>query len=86
MPSKRLAARQPMATLPEPAERMRLRRLFGISQSELADSLGVNRKSVYHWESGKSEPRGEPREAYAGLLKSWAQTEKLRRDASECTS
>jgi DNA-binding XRE family transcriptional regulator len=69
MPSKRLAARQPMATLPEPA-----------------DSLGVNRKSVYHWESGKSEPRGEPREAYAGLLKSWAQTEKLRRDASECTS
>ena len=70
-----LADREPLAALPEPAERMRLRTLFGVTQHELAAEMGVTRKSIYAWENGISDPTGDRRAKYARLLSSWAQTE-----------
>lgn len=35
----------------------KIRRREGISQSEFADALGINRKSVAAWESDINEPR-----------------------------
>ncbi|MFD5858739.1 telomere-associated protein Tap [Streptomyces chartreusis] len=55
-------------TLPEPAQRERLRTAYGLSRSEVADALGVARTTVASWESGRSEPQGAPRAAYARLL------------------
>jgi DNA-binding XRE family transcriptional regulator len=70
-----LGDRAPIPSLPEPAERVRLRILFGVTQDELAAEMKVTRKSVYAWEHGISEPAGQRRERYSRLLAKWAQTE-----------
>lgn len=54
--------------LPEPAERERLRTVYGLSRAEVAEALGVARTTVAGWESGRSEPQGATRVAYAKLL------------------
>ncbi|WP_405791790.1 telomere-associated protein Tap [Streptomyces sp. NBC_01506] len=54
--------------LPEPAERARLRGDYGLTQAEVAAVLGVTRATVAGWESGRSEPQGATRAAYAKLL------------------
>lgn len=67
-----LTGREPLTPLPEPAERVRLREAFGISQEHLARSLRVNRRTVYMWETGRAEPTGENRDNYAAVLHAWA--------------
>jgi DNA-binding transcriptional regulator YiaG len=65
-----LIARGPV--LPAPAERKRLRVAHGLSQQDVADALDVRRATVVNWESGRTEPRGPERDAYARLLETLA--------------
>lgn len=67
--------RAPIPSLPEPAERIRLRKLFRTTQREIAAHIGVTRQMVNRWERGHSEPSGENRERYAELLAAWARSE-----------
>jgi DNA-binding XRE family transcriptional regulator len=67
---------QPVMRLPEPAERIRLRELYGVTQSQLARSLTVSRRTVYAWEHGTIEPTGDNRSNYAAVLSAWAATER----------
>jgi DNA-binding XRE family transcriptional regulator len=73
-----LTEREPLRELPPPRERLRLRRLFGVTQQELATSLGVTRKTVGSWEKGESEPAGSNRADYASVLFAWSETERNR--------
>ncbi|MFI9311116.1 telomere-associated protein Tap [Streptomyces triculaminicus] len=54
--------------LPPPSERERLRKAHGLTQDQVAGALKVRRPTVVSWEAGKTEPKGEQREAYARLL------------------
>lgn len=54
--------------LPEPAERARLRGDYGLTRAEVAEAIGVTRATVAGWESGRTEPQGATRAAYAKLL------------------
>jgi transcriptional regulator with XRE-family HTH domain len=69
--------------LPEPAERTRLRTLFGVTQAELAAELKVTRKTVWSWEYGISNPTGRKRAAYADILATWAGREARLNSTSE---
>lgn len=64
-------AANPIAILPEPAERIRLRKAFGIAQIRLAAEMKVSRKTIWEWETGNSEPTGDNRERYARILALW---------------
>lgn len=66
-----LANREPPESLPAPRIRARLRKAFGVTQSELAEALGISRQTVIAWEKGSQEPAGEKREQYAQLLRTW---------------
>jgi transcriptional regulator with XRE-family HTH domain len=33
-----------------------LRKAAGLTQRQLAEAMGVNHMSIYHWESGRNEP------------------------------
>jgi DNA-binding XRE family transcriptional regulator len=70
----------PIASLPEPAERARLRKRFGVSQQRLATNLGVSRKTIIRTEAGQTEPTGEFRTEYAAILAAWAETERQAND------
>jgi transcriptional regulator with XRE-family HTH domain len=70
-----LTDRAPIARLPEPAERVRLRKLYGATQREVAAHVGVTRQMVNRWERGHSDPTGANRIRYAELLVSWSRTE-----------
>lgn len=72
---RELAAKS-IARLPEATERVRLRNLFGVTQQTLAATLGVTRRTVHAWESGKSEPTGRNRERYAEMLTLWSKRER----------
>jgi transcriptional regulator with XRE-family HTH domain len=67
--------REPIVPLPEPAERNRLRELFGVTQTEIAEEIGVTRQMVNRYETGRSEPTGHNREVYSRILATWARTE-----------
>jgi DNA-binding XRE family transcriptional regulator len=69
-----MTEREPVPYLPEPAERARLRNAFGATQTDVAEYVGVIRRTVYAWEHG-AEPTGEQREKYAELLATWARKE-----------
>lgn len=66
----------PIPSLPEPRERMRLRMAFGVTQAQIARELGVTRKSIYRWETGESEPTGTNRIEYARILDAWKRKER----------
>lgn len=55
-------------SLPEAAERKRLREAAGVSQDQIAKTLKVRRETVTAWESGRAEPRAPKRAAYVRLL------------------
>ncbi|MFJ3800019.1 telomere-associated protein Tap [Streptomyces sp. NPDC090088] len=59
-------------SLPNPAERKRLREAAGLSQDQVANALNVRRETVTGWEAGRSEPRPPKRAAYARLLEGLA--------------
>ncbi|MEV6817918.1 helix-turn-helix domain-containing protein [Nocardiopsis dassonvillei] len=54
--------------LPLPEEARAIRERAGVSQTRLAEELGVHRITVGRWESGTREPRGALRAAYTRLL------------------
>ncbi|MGW0464259.1 helix-turn-helix domain-containing protein [Streptomyces sp. NPDC003027] len=56
------------AALPSPKERRRLREALALSEDQVADAMGVTRATVRSWETGRTDPRGRKREAYAKLL------------------
>ncbi|QDY78616.1 sigma factor-like helix-turn-helix DNA-binding protein [Streptomyces qinzhouensis] len=68
-PSSPPPSRPPSQTpLPAPKERRRLREERSMSEEQIARALGVTKATVRAWESGRGEPRGRRREAYAKLL------------------
>jgi DNA-binding XRE family transcriptional regulator len=78
-----LSDRNPIPTLPEPSERIRLRELFGTTQSEVAEHIKVTRQMVNRYENGRSEPTGATRILYAELLTAWSNTEHERMGDSD---
>ncbi|MFG3129235.1 helix-turn-helix domain-containing protein [Streptomyces tendae] len=70
--------RSPATPLPPPKARRRLRETAALTQTQLADRVGVTPATVRAWESGRTTPRGRKREAYAKLLKSLAEEETVR--------
>ncbi|MGW0456745.1 helix-turn-helix domain-containing protein [Streptomyces tendae] len=70
--------RSPATPLPPPKARRRLRETAALTQTQLADRVGVTPATVRAWESGRTTPRGRKREAYAKLLKTLAEEETVR--------
>ncbi|MFI2430445.1 sigma factor-like helix-turn-helix DNA-binding protein [Streptomyces sp. NPDC018693] len=60
----------PATPLPSPKERRRLREAGSLTQAQVATRLGVSRKTVRAWETGRTTPHGRRREEYAALLAS----------------
>ncbi|MDV7223607.1 helix-turn-helix domain-containing protein [Streptomyces prunicolor] len=60
----------PATPLPPPKERRRLREAGSLTQAQVATQVGVSRETVRSWETGRTNPRGRKREAYAKLLTS----------------
>ncbi|MEU4494471.1 helix-turn-helix domain-containing protein [Streptomyces sp. NPDC023998] len=65
-------ARSATSPLPSPEERRRLREASAVSEQEVATAIGVTPATVRSWETGRTNPRGRKREAYAKLLAAWA--------------
>ncbi|MGW1639987.1 helix-turn-helix domain-containing protein [Streptomyces lavendulae] len=61
--------------LPSPKERRRLREAGRLTHEEVATAVGVTATTVRSWETGRTEPRGRKREAYAALLTRLAEAE-----------
>ncbi|MFD0353637.1 helix-turn-helix transcriptional regulator [Streptomyces sp. NPDC127110] len=55
-------------TLPPPEERKRVRKAYGITQADVADSVGVHRITVSAWERGTYDPTGDARARYMRLF------------------
>ncbi|MFB7745370.1 helix-turn-helix transcriptional regulator [Streptomyces sp. NPDC056132] len=72
-PLRRIDALVEKDVLPEPRIRQRLRRAAGLSQTEVADAIGVKRLSVSQWEAGRAQPHPGNRAAYAHLLRRLAE-------------
>ncbi|MEU0301719.1 helix-turn-helix domain-containing protein [Streptomyces sp. NPDC006175] len=58
----------PAAPLPSPKERRRLREARALSEEQVAAAVGVTPATVRAWETGRMDPRGRRRTAYAKLL------------------
>ncbi|MFF3491002.1 helix-turn-helix domain-containing protein [Streptomyces sp. NPDC002795] len=61
--------------LPPPKERRRLREAGSLSRDQVAELVGVTPETVRRWESGRTTPKGQKREAYARLLAELTTTE-----------
>ncbi|MFD8571356.1 sigma factor-like helix-turn-helix DNA-binding protein [Streptomyces sp. NPDC059639] len=66
----------PATPLPTPTERRRLRVARSLTQTQIAERVGVTRETVRSWETGRTAPRGRKREAYARLLAELGRSEK----------
>jgi DNA-binding transcriptional regulator YiaG len=53
---------------PEPAVRKAIREAVGIPRTRIASALGVTPTTVWRWETGEREPRGDLRARYGELL------------------
>ena len=58
-----------LVALPPPSVRRELRRVAGLSASDVAEKVGCSRTLVLHWEAGDRIPRGERLLRYARLLR-----------------
>ena len=58
--------------LPTPDECRRLRVAALIEAQEMAQELGINKATLWKWESGVSSPTGPTRDRYAELLENLA--------------
>ncbi|MFJ6719405.1 helix-turn-helix domain-containing protein [Streptomyces sp. NPDC091259] len=56
------------ADLPSPQERRRLRESAELTHGEVAAAVGVSPATVRSWESGRTQPRGRKRKAYARFI------------------
>ena len=56
--------------LPSPKERRRLREARELTEEQVATAVGVTPATVRAWESGRTEPRGRRRVAYARIISS----------------
>ncbi|MER5874107.1 helix-turn-helix domain-containing protein, partial [Streptomyces sp. NPDC002044] len=75
----RLSARETAQNaLPAPGERRRLRELWDLTPQQVATAFGVRAATVRSWESGRSEPKGQRRDAYRRFLQGLAQRADLR--------
>lgn len=54
--------------LPVPAMRRAVRLDAGLTQTDVAEVVGVSRESVARWESGARNPRGDALLVYVDLL------------------
>jgi transcriptional regulator with XRE-family HTH domain len=54
--------------LPDPASARALRLASGVQLRELAEEVGVSRRSLWLWETGQRKPRGANLERYAEAL------------------
>ena len=59
--------------LPPPRVRQRLRLAAGLSQSDVAEAVGVKRLAVARWELGQAHPRKPHRQVYSHFLKRLAE-------------
>ena len=66
--------REPVPRLPPAAERRRLRELFGVTQTQLAESMGVDTRTVRRWEQGMN-PTGSNLIGYGKILAKWGERE-----------
>ncbi|MFJ3722275.1 helix-turn-helix domain-containing protein [Streptomyces sp. NPDC090045] len=55
-------------SLPAPEERRRLREAADLTHEQVAEAVGVTATTVRSWETGRTDPRGRNREAYAAFL------------------
>ncbi|MEV5595329.1 helix-turn-helix transcriptional regulator [Streptomyces sp. NPDC052496] len=60
------------ATMPSPAERLRLRTAAGLSRTQVAQACAVGRQTVANWEAGTSDPAPPARLKYLQLLEGLA--------------
>lgn len=74
-----LINRDPIPVLPDAKERVRLRRAFGVTQSELAESLKVSRQMITRYERG-ANPTGDTLVKYAHILTEWGARERARKN------
>ncbi|MFD5136697.1 helix-turn-helix domain-containing protein [Streptomyces sp. NPDC058378] len=58
----------PAVPLPSPKERRRLREARALSEEQVAAAVGVTPATVRAWETGRTNPRGRRRAAYARLI------------------
>jgi len=54
--------------LPPPELRRAIRRAAGLSQADLARSIGVTRQAISWWESDRRRPRGDLLRTYVAAL------------------
>ncbi|MFD7322315.1 sigma factor-like helix-turn-helix DNA-binding protein [Streptomyces sp. NPDC059875] len=66
--SRGTADSESAVSLPSPKERRRLREARGLSEEQVAEAVGVTRATVRSWETGRTDPRGRKRDAYAKLI------------------
>ncbi|MGW0148109.1 helix-turn-helix domain-containing protein [Streptomyces sp. NPDC003333] len=59
----------PATPLPPPTERRRLREAESLTQAQVAERVGVSRRTVRAWETGRAAPSGREGEAYLDLLR-----------------
>ncbi|WP_329564417.1 helix-turn-helix transcriptional regulator (plasmid) [Streptomyces uncialis] len=59
--------------LPPPSVRGKLRVAAGLTQQDVADTVGVKRLAVARWELGEAHPRRPHREVYLRLLRGLAE-------------
>lgn len=62
---EQVRARRP---LPPPRMARAIREAAGVSQTRLAQELGVDRMTVARWENGSRSPSAAHREPYGALL------------------
>ncbi|MFB8759611.1 helix-turn-helix domain-containing protein [Streptomyces nigra] len=60
----------PATPIPPPTERRRLREAGSLTQAQIAERVGVSRRTVRAWETGRAAPSGREGEAYLDLLRS----------------